>query len=578
MLGSLGPDVPKSFDGTFDVVVTNPPWTRLRSEAGDGGTKVAEKKLIADMNAEFTAITRRALLSRGLIDLAGSYQNPDNDPDLPFLWRATEWAKPRGIIAMALPGRIILKQRGNGKIARDAILSGLMVTGILNGSDLEKTAVWPNMDLPFLLLFGRNCLPGLDHHFHFVTPVREERLSSLGQFRLDYKSAESVSARDVVDKPWILKTLAVGTTLDVEIVEKLPEGSVGDFWKRNELYSGRGYALAPGLSQQPANHLFDLPDFELPESGFVLPGNIETWSQRHSAKTAHLPRNRRLYAPPLLVVPKAPRESREQAKAFLFSHSGVAFSQSSYGFSSAGLKESEIVAATLYLLVHSSLFHYFCLMSSSSHGASYRIMLKEDVESFPFPDQTRLTEPRKRLVAQLTDVLQKKTTKPWGEIDDLVFSLYGLDEHDATVVRDTVTYCGPYRTVREEGERPLLPEDLQVFCQYLEDMLQPLFHVTGQKVAVSPIPLDSTWGLAPWHFVSIAFAEEQPNVWKALLARLMNEANSTGASRITVRVPNGGGLLIGILNQRRFWTRSRAWLCSLHIEQHHLDAFPVDTR
>ena len=53
---------------------------------------------------------------------------------------------------MALPGRVILKQSAKGKAARNAIMLGLAVTGILNGSDLEETPVWPNMKLPFMLL------------------------------------------------------------------------------------------------------------------------------------------------------------------------------------------------------------------------------------------------------------------------------------------------------------------------------------------------------------------------------------------------------------------------------------------
>jgi hypothetical protein len=74
--------------------------------------------------------------------------------------------------------------------------------------------------------------------------------------------------------------------------------------------------------------------------------------------------------------------------------------------------------------------------------------------------------------------------------------------------------------------------------------------------------------------VSVTFAGDQLPDIQTLLARLMVEANKTGASRIVLRVPNGG-LVLGILNQRRFWTRSRARLCSLHIEQNHLDAFPI---
>ena len=169
-----------------------------------------------------------------------------------------------------------------------------------------------------------------------------------------------------------------------------------------------------------------------------------------------------------------------------------------------------------------------------------------------------------------------RATKPWDEIDDFIFSLYGLDQHDAAVVRDTVAFCGPYRSVREAAERPAEPQDLEVFRAYLEAMLQPLFEVAGQRCVVSVLSrvLGAGEWIPSWQFVSVTLAGDHlPDVQK-LLRQLMGEANKTGASRIVLHVPSGG-LVLGILNQRRFWTRSRARLCSLHIEQHHLDAFPI---
>ena len=571
-MGSLGPDVPVAFNSFFDIVVTNPPWTRLRAVAKDAKDRTEDKKQVAETNAAFTALTRRALTARGLETVASGYTNPDNNPDLPFLWRATEWSKPGGIIAMALPGRVILKQSAKGKAARDAIMLGLAVTGILNGSDLEKTPVWPKMDLPFILLFARNSLPRPDHRFHFATPIRENRLSSRGQFRLDYQAAESLAAQAVIEKPWMFKALAVGTVLDVDVVDRLPQGSVRDFWTANGLYSGEGYNLSPGLEQRPADHLFSLPDFEIPESGFsIRPDELTTWRERHKRETAHFPRNERLYAAPLIIVPQTPHESREQPKAFVSRRVAVAFSKSNYGFSAATSPDGQVIASALYLALHSSLYQHFCLMRSSRQGASFRTILKEDVEAFPFPDPTRLSDADKRRTIELAQALETRVTKPWSEIDDFIFSLYGLDEHDATVVRDTVTFSGPYRSIRQPAELPAGPEELEMFRGYLEDMLQPLFQVADQRCVISVINAGEWY--PPWRFVSVTLAGDQLGDTQKLLKRLMVEASKTGASRIVLRVTNGG-LLVGILNQRRFWTRSRARLCSLYIERHHLDAFP----
>ena len=91
-----------------------------------------------------------------------------------------------GIIAFALEARLILTQSGPGTKARNALFQAVSVTGILNGSDLEKTAVWDCHDQPWILLWARNDLPNLDEQtFHLLTPVRENELADKGEFRID---------------------------------------------------------------------------------------------------------------------------------------------------------------------------------------------------------------------------------------------------------------------------------------------------------------------------------------------------------------------------------------------------------
>ncbi|MGJ5814515.1 N-6 DNA methylase [Paludibaculum fermentans] len=571
-LGSLAHTVPESFNGSFDVVVTNPPWTRLRPSAKDPARKAAESKAIVKANKVFTEISRRVLISRGLTDLATMYENPDNDPDLPFVWRAAEWARTGGIIAMALPARIVLRQSPPGRTARNAILCGFAVTGILNGSDLEETKVWPGMKMPFMILFCRNAIPGPDHQFHFITPLRENQRSSIGQFRIDYKSAHTLSSSAVVEKPWLLKALAVGTVLDVEVTDKLAGETVGAFWERLGLHSGLGYNLSPSLKQSPAAHLLDLDDFERPEGSFEISRGVSKWHDRHGRTTAHMPRSERLYQPPLVVVPQSPREGRSDAKAFLRLESPLAFSQSNYGFSAAQAEDGAVLASTLYLIIHSQLFGHYCLMRSSRQGgSSYRTIVKEDIESFPLPEMRALSASQRIRIETLARELKaSKEKQPWEQIDQLIFELYGLDEHDATVVRDTVTFCGPYRSVREPAESPITPVDLHVFCAYLQEMLQALFRLPDERIHVRPLPHKPEFGFAAWQFVSVTTQSSPATIARPWLSRLMKEASATGASRVTLRVP--GGLLIGILNQRRFWTRSRARLCSLYVEEHHLEA------
>ena len=65
---------------------------------------------------------------------------------------------------MALPARILLKQEAIPRHARETFLRLVEVTGIINGTNLSDTAIWPKMGQPFMLLFARNCQPKVWPH------------------------------------------------------------------------------------------------------------------------------------------------------------------------------------------------------------------------------------------------------------------------------------------------------------------------------------------------------------------------------------------------------------------------------
>ncbi|MBW2011155.1 MAG: N-6 DNA methylase [Deltaproteobacteria bacterium] len=397
VLGSLRSDLSKDFNGRFDMIIGNPPWSRLK-----GGTQ--ESKALNDV---FTELTRQILRDRGLEDIAQTYRNPDNNPDLPFLWKSIQWAKPEGIIAMALPGRIFLKQSKPGIRAFNAILKGIEITGILNGSNLSDSAVWPGMNQPFMLFFARNRVPAANHHFHFVTPHFERRLNDKGRIRIDYQSAQPVAAIKAVKDSRLLKTLAVGTALDVEVVRKLDDlewPTVKSYWKSQGQYSGRGYDLSPKqLVQGDARFMIGLPDFIPPSNGeFSVDVSLLPKFKRSKA---HMPRRMELYTPPLLIVPQSPGASSTSVKSYLF-HEAIVFSQSYYGFSAHGLSDVSPIAL-LHLLTHSELFRYHVLVTCSRMGAERRAMTKSDLENFPFPTIDVLSKRQRQRAVKLSSQLPK---------------------------------------------------------------------------------------------------------------------------------------------------------------------------
>ena len=250
VIGSLGDHVDSMHNGRYDMVIGNPPWTKLGEEYS----------ALAD---QYTQVIRKVAKGRGLDDVAKSYANPDRNPDLPFVWKAMEWAKPGGILALTLPARILFKQSRTGRKAREALFQSVRVTGILNCSKLSDTKVWPKMNQPFCLFFAKNSIPDDNSQFHFSTPYLESDLNSKGRIRIDFSAVESVQIKMVKREPWLLKTLSVGTSLDVAVLRKIIQRndiSIKKYWEQNNLKSTTGYQTIKGKKPSNASAMKNYPD------------------------------------------------------------------------------------------------------------------------------------------------------------------------------------------------------------------------------------------------------------------------------------------------------------------------------
>lgn len=562
VIGSLGAHVGARFDGQFDLVLSNPPWTSLGSK---------EKKLAGELES-----VSREIISRKDGPLANGYENPDNGPDLPFVWRSTEWCKPAGHIAMALPARILLKQEPVPRRARETLFRLVEVTGIINGSNLSDTKVWPGMMQPFMLFFIRNRRPRPGHLLRLITPYCDTVLNQKGEVRLDSKSTQSVEVETSFDEPWLWKALAVGTELDIEIVRKIKNSTgrpLNTYWRRDlKLASGKGYRIAETQEQQPARFLRNLPNLDSTDRFHFVVEAHQLAPFLHSS--ASRPREEPIYEAPLVLIKEAPGIDRTQGWALL-SLAKIAYNESFCGYSAAGHPEGELLVRYLQLFAHSSIWLHYALLTSAKFGAERRRFYKADLDECPIVPLAALTVEQRRAIAGLSRRLIAEDSTIFEEIDAFFAQLYGLGRLDSEVIRDTLEVCLPYDESRERACNPPSLAEREAFRRRLESVLRPFFKALGKEAEVVAWHSDAG-SLTPFGVLLIR-EKNRPSSDPARLfrERILPLANQTGASRIIFEAE--AGLVVGVLAQYRYWTPSRARLLGAEIIRRHMRVFEEST-
>jgi hypothetical protein len=561
-IGSLGSRLGTRFDGKFDLIVCNPPWTSLPKT--ERGSQVAE---------ELTEVSKRIIRRRSGNSLAECYENPDKAPDLPFLWKATEWCRPNGRIAMALPARILLKKEGLPVRARSTIFQLLEITGIINGSNLSDSSVWPEMQQPFMLLFARNRTPNESHAVQFITPHYDNDLNKRGEVRIDSKSAQPIELSSITEFPWIWKALTIGTSLDFDIVRKLSTGSkqtLGEYWqKRLGLSSCNGYQIKPDQKQNDASFLRELPD--LNDTGrFKFRVETDHNLPKFSYHTAFRPRKRDIYRQPLVLVKGFPGTDRNESWALL-SDIDVAFNQSFYGYSGYGHPDGDVLVRYLHLLVHSLLWMHYALLTSPKLGAERREVYKSDLDEFPIVPLVSLDENQRREIMSLSKRLERADTTVLSSIDHFVGQLYNLDDVDIEVIADTLEVCLPYKRSRERACQRPNEQDRERFLKRLRDLLSPFFRVIGKQLDVAFSGVGGDLENAPFGLLRLSTQGTSVITEGEIDRAVLRLASETGTTQIVIEAE--GGLVVGILSQYRYWTPSRARLLAAEIVRSHAGAF-----
>ena len=566
-LGSLGPQVGDIHRGRYDMVVGNPPWST--------GTKLADWPLVLKTVSRIASERAGSTIAPPL---------PNEVLDLPFVWRAMEWARPGGKIALALHARLLFQQ-GDGMVeARQSLFQAVEITSVINGADLRQTKVWPEISAPFCLLLATNHRPEVGGGFRLISPRFETGLNASGVMRIDAHSAEIISTNQMIETPEIMKVLYRGTKADLGLLERIRTRgypTLDAFWRdaigvshRGRLLgAGRGYqTLKPssrvrksgdGKPGADARYLHSLPDVTVASLQDLLIDTDQLDPFRHDR--VHDPRDPKLFKAPLAIIHKSPSVDDGRIRVAV-ADQAVVYNENFYGYCPGSIPDAGLLTRYLALVLGSRFALWLALITSGEFGFEREVVEKAALDRIPVPDFRTLSHDRREGISGLFEQVARGE-KTWEDVDGWVAELYGLGQVDLQIIADTLAYNLPFAETKSAAQaRPDNPTT-QAFCARLQSELEPWAARFNTQLQVS---LVSERSASPWIGLLLRTDGRSNDAagedWEALLG----VADAVAATELIVE-KSGGALLVGRLAQNRFWSQTQARLLAQHIIWSRLD-------
>jgi hypothetical protein len=550
--GSLGP-VDARFRNQFDLVVGNPPWTAVKGEGLS-----AKKDWIAD--------STRVLEERLGTTRAVKFDLPDTNTDIPFIWRAMEWAKRRGRIVLVTHARWLFGLSERATCARKDLLKAMRVTGILNGTTLRLTSVWPEVDAPWCVVFATNESPAsLDRAaFQFVSPALEASVDSAqGRVRIDWLDAQTVPVSEVLEQPWTLKARFRGNALARRVLDSMMTRGerLDNYLSRLGTALRNGYQVGRKAGRQiSSQHMRGWPDVkEADDLGFVIESGA---LPRFDRRTLLFPRDPAIYEPPLLLFRKAIPADLREVRAHL-SYARVAYHESFHGASFATVENSAEVAGYLQIVLQSAVFPFFAILTDPQYGVFVDAIYLESARRMPIVPFDRLSEPLRRSVRDLSGQLATGTVQNLAsQIDALVFDAFEFTDVEREAVSDTLATALPSTESKRKSVSAPTSSERSRFTETLQISLESVLTASGIRATVSERD-DLHW--SPWRILEITMSRNgRADINSLPKKSFLEEADVNGASLVSIRA-NETTWIVGVLERYRLWTKTRARLLASNL-------------
>ena len=397
----------------------------------------------------------------------------------------------------------------------------------------------------------------------------------LGVIRLDPSSAISVSNTLVTSNQYAFKALFKGSAIDLDLIARLATGSNTSFgtYVESEFKANAHLGYKPrGKKLTSALDLADLPSLEPDDDPVfeVQMSLLKTVRERYPKLMMERPRSRAIYKGPLILFREAPKEARDMRGA-IWCSDDAAFSRSYYGLS----VKPPFSGDYLFVLSYSDLFVYWALLTSAKFGIERETFYLEDIRNFPVVPYAELSAAQHKKCGILAKQI-RAGERPWIELEKLVKEIYRLSDLDWQLISDALSFASPYAQSLKRAAISINVLSRPV-VGFVEEVNASLNELLDDSFTVRPMTVSL---IKDWVFVEVSKgvnSHDSHTVQSdaALLASQLANEKSFWATQLRIQLGTDRWL-IGQPSQARYWSKSKARLLALQLEETGLFALNAE--
>lgn len=448
----------------FDYIIGNPPWGNVK-----------------------TGLHMSYCKSKGFAD-----KQQNNEISRSFVFRAKDFCTVNTTCCFILHSKLLYNQKNPAVKFRKFMLKETEICDIVELSSVRKL-VFENADAPAAIVaFKYNYKNNLNHNFTYTSVKPNIFFRLFHVICVEKNDIKSIPQALLFTYDWAWKTIVYGSSYDLETIVKLKNKyrTIEQILDEQTppIVKGAGVEYQDG-DKNDATHLLGrkLLDSQNGVEHFIVNSSC---TSVFSKSQIHRPRDKRLFEPPYVLIPKGIDCTNYKLKA---AYSEESFVSKTTMYIIKGTKIQKSFLLNLVGLLNSSMYAYLNLMLGTSIGIEREQRFMDEILSYPYLFSEKVVDKVDHIQTMLNNQKQyalcdydKDNNE--NQLDNMILKEFGLESNNFVDYAINIQIPELTNSNKSQAYRTVSVDDLKKYSECFIKQFSLIYNPSNKYVSVTLYP------------------------------------------------------------------------------------------